>query len=50
MDGLYDAQILELLRPPHPPATDASLAKTLVETAVERGGRDNTTAIVVEVR
>jgi PPM family protein phosphatase len=50
VDGLYDQQILDLLRPPvldleviHSPA------QRLVHQAVENSGKDNTTALVVEV-
>jgi protein phosphatase len=50
VDGLYDRQILDLLRPP---ALDLEVihspARRLVHQAVENSGRDNTTALVVEV-
>ena len=48
VDGLFDAQIAEALRPPGglPPENPA---RELVRLAVERSGRDNTTALVVEV-
>jgi protein phosphatase len=44
VEGLYDAQILELLRRGEGPRAEA-----LVRQAVENSGRDNTTALVVEV-
>jgi PPM family protein phosphatase len=48
-DGLWDRQIEELLR--HPPPDRAALnpARRLVEEAVQTSGRDNTTAVVVEI-
>jgi serine/threonine protein phosphatase PrpC len=48
VEGLYDAQIGELLRPPAMASRPAS-ARELVDRAVEISGRDNTTALVVEV-
>ena len=49
-EGLYDAQIFELLR--HPDALDANLppARRLVGASLERAGRDNTTAVVIELQ
>lgn len=43
-DGLYDAQLAEYL-----PAGAADPARGLVAASLERSGRDNTTALVVEV-
>ncbi len=43
VDGLYDDQLLELLR-----AGEADSAPRLVRQAVENSGRDNTTAVVIE--
>jgi PPM family protein phosphatase len=42
-DGLYDGQLVEMLR-----AQDRS-AQHLVETSVANSGRDNTTALVIQV-
>ncbi len=42
-DGLYDAQMVEILR-----ANDNS-AQKLVEASIKNSGRDNTTALVVQV-
>lgn len=49
VDGLYDYQIEEILRPAEPYAPGANPAKLLVDAALERSGRDNTTALVVQV-
>jgi len=46
IEGIYDASLLELLRAP---ATSTSPAQLLVTTAVENSGRDNTTALVIDV-
>jgi serine/threonine protein phosphatase PrpC len=43
MDGLYDGQLLEILR-----AGDNS-AQQLVGASVKNSGRDNTTALVIQV-
>jgi protein phosphatase len=50
VDGLWDRQIEELLRNPPPAGTgNPSPARLLVEQAVQNSGRDNTTAVVVEI-
>jgi PPM family protein phosphatase len=48
-EGLYDDQLLELLR--RPDAAEAALtpADRLVKASLERAGRDNTTAMVIEM-
>jgi protein phosphatase len=46
IEGLYDYQLVELLREPQ---SDNSLAHRLVSEALERGCRDNVTALVIEV-
>ncbi|MGH8048594.1 MAG: PP2C family protein-serine/threonine phosphatase [Chthoniobacterales bacterium] len=46
VDGLFDAQIESALMHPDP---DSNPAQKLVEAAVESSGRDNTTALVIEV-
>jgi protein phosphatase len=48
-EGLYDAQIAELLRNPDRLSCGAPPAYRLVGAALERSGRDNTTAVVVEL-
>ena len=49
VEGLFNYQILEILRPAEPEPTAAPAAFRLVEEALKRSGRDNTTALVVEV-
>jgi PPM family protein phosphatase len=49
VDGLYDAQILEVLHSLRPFGTESNPAQRLVQDAVARAGRDNTTALVIEV-
>jgi protein phosphatase len=49
-EGLYDYQLFELLRHPDPIAASAPAAHRLVQAALERAGRDNTTAVVVEMQ
>lgn len=48
-DALWDRQVEELIR--HPPADgkNVSPAQRLVDEAVQAAGRDNTTAVVVEI-
>lgn len=48
--GLSDARLEEMVSAPPPPrALDFNRARTLVETSVAEDGRDNTTALVVEL-
>ena len=47
VEGLYDAQLVELLR--RGDAPEMTRARLLVRESVENSGRDNTTALVVEV-
>jgi PPM family protein phosphatase len=49
VDGLYDNHVVEILRDPEsrPPTTDP--AHRLVKEAVGKRGRDNTTALIIEV-
>jgi protein phosphatase len=49
VEGLLDEQILEILRPTPASAPPGNPARELVHLAVEKSGRDNTTAVVVEV-
>jgi protein phosphatase len=49
-EGLYDAQLYELLRHPDALACGLPCARRLVEASLERAGRDNTTAVVVEMQ
>lgn len=48
IDGLFDAQLADVVRNPEPGAS-ADPAERLVQTAVAQSGRDNTTALVIEV-
>ena len=48
-DGLWDRQLDERMRAPVPPASSSSLAQRLVEESVQSSGRDNTTAVVIEI-
>jgi protein phosphatase len=46
-DGLYDRDLLELVRTP-PAGADENPAKRLVEASLKQSGRDNTTVLVIE--
>ncbi len=50
VDGLWDHHIEELIRTPDAATAGQEAARRLVETAVENSGRDNTTAVVIEIR
>ena len=47
-EGLFDNQLVQLLREAHSSNSTPNLAQRLVETAVNNSGRDNTTALVVQ--
>jgi protein phosphatase len=49
VEGLYDGDILEILRPGHSARNGADLAHLLVEEALAKDGSDNTTALVIQV-
>jgi serine/threonine protein phosphatase PrpC len=49
IDGLWDRQLDELIRTPPPEREGQSAAQRLVAEAVQNSGRDNTTAVVVEI-
>ena len=49
IDGLWDRHLEDILRAPAASGDARSPAQKLVEQAVENSGRDNTTAVVVEV-
>jgi protein phosphatase len=49
-EGLYDYQLFELLRHPDVHACNLPPARRLVEAALERAGKDNTTALVIEMQ
>lgn len=48
-EGLYNHHLLDLLRQPRPRTKDYNCARELVLEAVKNDGRDNTTALVIEV-
>ncbi len=50
IDGLWDHALDEMIRQPRRTREKRSTAQMLVESAVEESGRDNTTAVVVELR
>ena len=50
VEGLYDHSLAELLHAPAGDGIDPNPARRLVEAAIARDGRDNATAVVVEVR
>lgn len=49
IDGLWDRQIEALIRPPAAERAHETPAQRLVEDAVRSSGRDNTTAVVIEI-
>jgi PPM family protein phosphatase len=49
VDALYDNQLFDMLRRPDAVEAAANPAKRLVDASVERVGRDNTTALVIEI-
>jgi protein phosphatase len=49
VEGLYDGQLSELLRVSHSSKKNSNPAQLLVETSVKNSGRDNTTALAVQV-
>lgn len=49
VDGLYNDRLVELLRTPVSTGKSINPAQGLVEASLERSGRDNTTALVIQV-
>jgi PPM family protein phosphatase len=49
VDGLYNEHLVELLRSSESAQARSNPAQSLVEAAVEKSGRDNTTALVIQV-
>lgn len=49
VDGLWDRQLEELVREPSPARASQTPAERLVAEAVQNSGRDNTTAMVIEI-
>lgn len=50
VEGLYNEHLIEILRAPAPEGAPVNYAYRLVEEAVGKDGRDNTTALVIQVR
>jgi len=48
-DGLWNRELDELIRTPPPERATQPPAQRIVESAVARSGRDNATAVVVEI-
>jgi len=48
-DGLYDDQLVEFLRAPATTEPEGNPARRLVAESLERSGRDNTTALVIQI-
>src|ERR1017187_10632271 len=49
VEGLYDTHLVELLRPPEATGAGANPARRLVEESLEKDGRDNITALVIQM-
>ena len=49
VEGLYDNHLLEFLRPPKSTKKGANPARRLVQESLEKDGRDNTTALVIQM-
>ena len=49
-EGLYQHQLLDLLQPPAARGKKTEIADQLVRHAVQNDGRDNTTALVIQVK
>lgn len=49
IDGLYDHHLVELLRKTDTSATNVSAAHLLVEESLKNSGKDNTTALVIQI-
>jgi protein phosphatase len=49
IEGLYDNQLVEILRKSQSSKKDSNPAQLLVGTSVKNDGRDNTTALIIQV-
>ena len=49
VDGLWDHRLESLIRSPSPEESGSTPAQRLVNEAVQNSGRDNTTALVIEI-
>ena len=50
VDGLYDHHVVDILRDPESHKPDVNAAQRLVQESIAKSGRDNTTALIIEVR
>ncbi len=48
-EGLFNQQLVEHLRTPAIPDNNFNLARQLVDSAVQNNGRDNTTALIIQL-
>jgi PPM family protein phosphatase len=49
VEGLYDNHLVEFLRPPESAEAGPNPARRLVDESLEKDGRDNTTALVIQM-
>ncbi|MSU69967.1 MAG: serine/threonine-protein phosphatase [Opitutaceae bacterium] len=49
IEGLWDRQLEEFIRTPSPERAGQTAAQRLVEESLKNSGRDNTTAVVIEI-
>jgi hypothetical protein len=49
VEGLSNHHMVELLRPAESDGADLNLARRLVKESVAKDGRDNTTALVIQI-
>lgn len=49
VDGLYDHHVVDILREMNSTGAAANTAQHLVKESIEKSGRDNTTALVIEI-
>jgi protein phosphatase len=49
VEGLYDEHVVEILREPARAEPGSDYAQRLVKESIEKSGRDNTTALIIEV-
>ena len=49
IDGLWDRELEEIIRDPHPDQVHEPGATRLITQALESSGRDNLTAVLIEI-
>jgi PPM family protein phosphatase len=49
IEGLYDEHLVEILREAGSSKDDGNIGQRMVKEAVEKSGRDNTTALIIEI-